>query len=366
MNLSFDILGIMSGTSLDGVDLCLATFQRRRDDAQPAATDKWHFDIQCCQTVPYSDLWRDRLAQAHSLSALEFVALHKEYGALLGQLAHDFLLKHNTRADYIASHGHTVFHQPQRGITFQLGDGNALAAAAQCSVIYDFRGLNVALGGQGAPLVPVGDAMLFGEYEAALNLGGFANISYSAADGTRTAFDVCPCNIALNHLCRQHLSLPYDHSGKAAAQGNICTALLQSLNALDFYAQQGVKSLGREWVEEKVLTAFDAHHISVYDKLCTVCEHVATQVAAAAGARNVMATGGGAHNEYLMQRLAHHCKGAVSRPQREIIDFKEALIFAFLGALYVCNEPNCLASACGGADCVGGAMVKYRFNGEKR
>jgi anhydro-N-acetylmuramic acid kinase len=343
------VLGMMSGTSLDGLDFCLAAFcnenERRR------------FDIKACRTLPYSAEWQDRLQTAHTLSGQDLIALHKAYGTFLGEQARAFLQQNNAHADYIASHGHTVFHQPQHGITFQLGDGNTLAAAAQCSVIFDFRSHNVALGGQGAPLVPVGDALLFGEYEACLNLGGFVNIPYNNEQGNRIAFDVCPCNIVLNRLCRT-LSHPHDPNGRFAAQGCVNNELLTALNRLDFYAQSGAKSLGREWVETTVADILSHCQANVYDQLCTFCEHIAVQIAAAGGNKNIMVTGGGAHNGYLMWRLAHHCKGGIVKPHNDIIDFKEALIFAFLGALYVRNLPNCWASATGGKDCIGGTLVK--------
>ncbi|GHT66273.1 anhydro-N-acetylmuramic acid kinase [Bacteroidia bacterium] len=340
---------MMSGTSLDGLDLCLSSFYKEGK--------RWHFDIEVCQTVAYSDEWREKLQIAHTLPTLDFVALHKSYGKFLGEQARAFLQQNNAQADYIASHGHTIFHQPQRGITFQLGDGNTLAAAAHCSTIFDFRSLSVALGGQGAPLVPVGDALLFADYDACLNLGGFANISYNNATDNRIAFDVCPCNIVLNYLC-QTMAQPYDPNGQFAAQGTVDNELLVALNQLDFYTQTGAKSLGREWVETVIFDIINCCKLSIYDKLCTFCEHIAMQVAAGSAGKNIMVTGGGAHNDYLMQRIAHHCKGSVHKPSRTIIDFKEALIFAFLGVLYLHNQPNCLVSATGGKDCIGGVLVK--------
>ncbi|GHT15902.1 anhydro-N-acetylmuramic acid kinase [Bacteroidia bacterium] len=339
----------MSGTSLDGLDLCLSQFEQKEG--------RWHYQILASETVPYNEHWRQALASAHWLQTIDFIDLHKRYGTFLGEQAAQFLVRHHATSHYIASHGHTIFHQPQRGITFQLGDGNTLAAAAHCSTLFDFRSLSVALGGQGAPLVPMGDALLFGDYDVCLNLGGFANVSFGNEQQQRIAFDVCPCNIVLNHLCQQ-LGAEYDQDGHWASQGTVDTSLLQQLNQLDFYAQKGSKSLGREWVENTVLNIINNCPSTIYDKLCTFCEHIAIQVSICAAHKRVLATGGGAHNTYLMQRIAHYCAAPLCKPSRELIDFKEALIFAFLGALYLNDKCNCMASATGGKDCIGGVLVK--------
>jgi anhydro-N-acetylmuramic acid kinase len=340
----------MSGTSLDGLDLCLALFDRD-------GGGRWTFDILAAETLPYSPAWTQKLQQAHALGALDFVALHKEYGAFLGEQAARFLRGKSLRADCVASHGHTIFHQPQRGVTFQLGDGAALAAAAGIPAIFDFRSLDVALGGQGAPLVPVGDRLLFAGYECCLNLGGFANISFEQG-GQRVAFDVCPCNVVLNALSRS-LGEPYDKNGALAAQGKVNTALLDALNALDFYAQRGAKSLGREWVESVFSPSMAAYSDSAHNRLRTVCEHIAVQVSRCTRGGALLVTGGGAFNAFLMQRIAALSSCRIVIPSEQVVAFKEALIFAFLGALYVSNEVNTLASATGaGRSSIGGCMVK--------
>lgn len=340
----------MSGSSLDGLDLCLAAFRQNESGA-------WRYEILAAQTNPYPEKMLRQLRQAHTLSALELVALHKEYGAYLGEQSARFLQGKNLKADYIASHGHTIFHQPERGITFQLGDGNALAAAAGVSTIFDFRSLDVALGGQGAPLVPVGDRLLFAEYGSCLNLGGFANISFEQ-NGQRAAFDICPCNIVLNALC-QTIGRAYDKDGLLAARGEVNAALLSELNSLDFYAQRGAKSLGREWVENTFYKKVEASNVSLNDKLRTVCEHVAMQVARSAQGSTMLATGGGALNRFLMQRIADLCACRVVVPDAQTVNFKEALVFAFLGALYVSDQTSCLSSSTGARhDSVGGCLVK--------
>jgi anhydro-N-acetylmuramic acid kinase len=339
----------MSGTSLDGLDLCLALFGKD-------GSGRWTFDILAAETAPYSPAWAQKLQQAHTLGALDFVALHREYGRYLGEQAASFLRRKNLRADYVASHGHTIFHQPQRGVTFQLGEGAALAAAADMPVVSDFRSLDVALGGQGAPLVPVGDRLLFGGYDGCLNLGGFANISFEQGE-QRVAFDVCPCNVALNALSRS-LGAPYDRDGALAAQGSVSAALLSALNALDFYAQRGAKSLGREWVEEVFAKKMAEHSVSAHDGLRTVCEHIAVQVARAARGGTLLVTGGGAHNAFLVQRIADVSSCRIIIPDAQVVNFKEALIFALLGALYAGNEINTLASATGATrSSIGGSLV---------
>jgi anhydro-N-acetylmuramic acid kinase len=343
----------MSGTSLDGLDLCLATFDKDSSGC-------WRFDMLASQTLPYSSSWAQKLQLAHTLNAFDFVALHKDYGRFLGEQAAGFLRGKSVRADYVASHGHTIFHQPQRGVTFQLGDGAALAAAAGVPVISDFRSLDVALGGQGAPLVPIGDRLLFSGYDSCLNLGGFANISFEQG-GQRTAFDVCPCNVVLNAQSRL-LGEPYDRDGALAAQGKVSSPLLDELNALDFYAQRGAKSLGREWVEEVFSEKMAAHGVSVHDKLRTLCEHIAMQIAQSVPSRQggtLLVTGGGAFNAFLVQRIAANISCRVVVPEATIVNFKEALIFAFLGALYAVNEVNTLASATGARrSSIGGSLTK--------
>lgn len=348
---SIAILGLMSGTSLDGLDLCLASFQKQMN--------RWTFKITEAQTFPYPPQLKERLQHAHALNAFDFILLHKEYGRFLGEQSKHFLDATASSANYIASHGHTIFHQPEKGITFQIGCGANIAAVTGISTIYDFRSLDVALGGQGAPLVPIGDDLLFSDYDICLNLGGFANISYNNEQGNRVAFDVCPCNIVLNQLVKVK-GINYDINGHYASQGAICEPLLKELNSLDFYSKKGAKSLGREWVEQEFISRFEGYDISIEDCLRTMCEHIAIQISRHANMRNMLATGGGTHNSFLMSKIREHCDSCrVVIPSKEIVDFKEALIFAFLGALYVSNENNTLSSATGASrDSIGGTLVK--------
>ncbi|MDR1226599.1 MAG: anhydro-N-acetylmuramic acid kinase [Prevotellaceae bacterium] len=343
------ILGLMSGTSLDGLDLCLAHFWKD--------SNAWQFAVEAAETRPYDAFWRQQLRQAHELDTLPFLLLNKSYGKYLGEQCKDFLQRKNLKAGYIASHGHTIFHQPGKGLTVQIGCGNTLAAAAGISTIFDFRSLNVAHGGQGAPLVPIGDKLLFSGYSSCLNLGGFANISFEQ-NGQRIAYDACPCNIVLNKFA-QELGAEYDKNGEFASSGVVCQPLLDELNNLDFYGQQGAKSLGREWVENVFSKVFEKYKLDTKDKLRTTCEHVAMQVARCQVKGSVLVTGGGAFNSFLMQRISALAHGEVAIPCSEIVNFKEALIFAFLGTLYLNDEPNCWPSATGArAPVIGGTLVK--------
>ena len=234
-------IGLMSGTSLDGLDICYSAFSQNPDSS-------WNFEILVTETVSYPESWEHKLKTATSVSAADLLALNSEYGFYLGQQVADFINRHKLQQiDVIASHGHTVFHQPERKFTVQIGDGRAIKILNNYPVVYDFRSNDVLLGGNGAPLVPIGDRFLFGEFDACLNLGGFSNIS-TEKDGKRIAFDICPVNIVLNHHAKK-LGKKYDKGGKIAQTGEIDAAVLRQLNDLRFYSQQGPKSLGTEWLE---------------------------------------------------------------------------------------------------------------------
>lgn len=340
------LLGVMSGTSLDGVDLCLARFEG------PS------YRILEARTLPYSPEWKRRLAHAHTLSAVDFVHLHGQYGRLLGTLCKDFLKTCGTDAEAIASHGHTVFHQPQRQLTFQLGDGAYIAAEAGRDCIFDFRKLDVALHGQGAPLVPIGDANLFSEYRYCLNLGGFSNLS-TQTNQERVAYDICAVNLVLNHFCT---GLPegYDDQGKTARRGTVHSECLDRLNRLPFYQMQGCKSLGREWVESEIIPILAAFPLELPDVLATYTEHAAQQIGRALREPgSCLTTGGGAWNTYLLERIQAHTKAKIIRPDAQVVDFKEALIFAYLGYLFLSNQTNTLRSVTGALnDSIGGILCK--------
>lgn len=335
----YHVLGIMSGTSLDGVDLALCEFKIEGNN--------WMFEINKAQTIDYSKDWKKKLESAHLLKKVQLDDLHLEYGRFTGSLANSFL-KGLPKPDYIASHGHTIFHEPVKGITFQLGKGNEIASVSGLPVIWDFRSGDVALGGQGAPLVPVGDELLLGEYEFCLNLGGFSNISYSFK-GCRTAFDICPVNIVLNQLAGI-LGYNFDKDGALAYRGNIDYDLLTSLNNLDYYKASNPKSLGREWVESYVNPLLTGAPLSVEDKLRTFSEHVAHQLARATNEfppGRILTTGGGALNRFLIQLFREKTHHEIVIPDLNLVNFKEAMVFAFLGLLRTMNINNCYASVTG-------------------
>lgn len=331
-------LGLMSGTSLDGLDICYVKFEKQSE---------WSFQILKAETLPYPKNWENRLRTSIHLSAEELLELHVEYGFYLGESVHQFITTHQLKnIDLIASHGHTVFHQPQKRFTLQIGDGRAIKIETGLPVIYDFRTQDVLMGGNGAPLVPIGDEFLFRQYDACLNLGGFSNISMKA-EGKRIAFDVVPVNIILNQLA-QEFNQPYDENGELAKKGNIHQPLLHQLSSLHFYRQPHPKSLGVEWCNENILPSFGT--IPPLDVLATFTEHIAQQISRVINENNlrhILFTGGGTHNGYLIEKIKAKTKAEIVIPERQIIDYKEALIFAFMGVLRYHNEINVLSSATG-------------------
>lgn len=340
MSKKYTIIGLMSGTSLDGADLACCEFELHEG--------KWKFDMKASYTYPYSDEWRRRLGSAMFLSAEELALLNVRYGEFLGNLTSRFMLENQLSPDLIASHGHTVFHRPDAGLTLQIGSGAVIAAQTGIPTVCDFRTQDVALGGQGAPLVPVGDNLLFADYNFCLNLGGFSNISFDQ-NGIRKASDICPVNIVLNQLA-QSVGLEYDKDGEMAASGKIHYGLLEKLNGIGFYSQPAPKSLGREWVESAFLPILHKSRLQINDQLRTVAEHIAIQISLQTKGKptgEMLVTGGGAMNTFLISRIKALSNQSIIIPEKKIVDFKEALIFAFLGLLRYLGQPNCLASVTG-------------------
>ena len=334
-------IGIMSGTSLDGLDLCLAEFH---------FDGKWNFEIIAADCFVYDATWRKKLSHAHQLSDNELMELDQEFGKLIGDSVHSFLSENRlAKPDLVCSHGHTVFHQPEEGITVQIGDGQSIANTTGTTCVNDFRSLDVSLGGQGAPLVPIGDELLFSEFDACLNLGGFSNISFKENE-IRKAFDICPVNIVLNELASR-LNHPFDRNGELAKSGKLNEPLLNHLNGFNLYTEESHPSLAREWVESTVNPLLEEANLPEVDLLRTFVEHVAIQIARVieakvAGAR-VLVTGGGAYNSFLMERMRAYSLADLIIPDKQIIEFKEALIFAFLGVLRSENQINVLKSVTG-------------------
>ena len=329
------VLGIMSGTSLDGVDLLLADFSKK---------ETYQFDILAFECLPYPPEWIMKLKQAFRMSGQELISLDHAYGAYLGNICKDFMNKYG-KADYIASHGHTFFHQPNHGFTYQIGNGHDIFYNSSVPVINDFRSEDVVKGGNGAPLVPIGDLLLFPEYKYCLNLGGFANISIKK-NNTITAFDIGFCNIVLNELAST-FGLKYDEGGKLAEKGKLIHELFELLNEVPYYIKKGPKSLGREWVDDTILPLIMKYPIS-FDVLYTVTYHIAFQISRHLDNGQLLITGGGTYNNFLTGLIREMAPDVtITIPDEVIINGKEAFIFAFMGYLRVIKQNNVLSSVTG-------------------
>lgn len=338
---TYNTIGVMSGTSLDGVDLAHVQFS--------ITGNKWKFNLLECETVPYSQEWIDELKNAINLSPEQLQKLNQDYTKILGNIISNFIRKHRIEnLDAVCSHGHTILHQPQNGFTLQIGNLPEIAEIINQKVVCDFRVQDVKLGGQGAPLVPIGDRILFDEYDYCLNLGGFSNVSFEK-DYTRIAFDISPVNTVLNFYANQ-LGFDYDDKGKISKSGNFCPELFNQLNALDFYQKAFPKSLGFEFVQETIFPLIESFPISVEDKMHTFTEHIAYQIGEALEIKQgkLLITGGGTYNSFLLQRIQFYLSEMqLIVPENKILEFKEALIFALLGVLKLRNETNVLSSVTG-------------------
>ena len=293
------------------------------------------------------------------LASFDLISLHKEYGYFLGDMVNQFLEGSQYKADLISSHGHTIFHRPSENYTFQLGDGSCLASKTGITTVWDIRSQDVALGGQGAPLVPVGDEYLFPEYDLCLNLGGFANISFKSGE-KRLAYDICPVNIVINHYSKEQ-GLEFDKDGDLARFGSVNNQLLNELDNLKYYQLNFPKSLGKEWLTENFLPLVEKYDLGTSDKLRTVYEHIVNQLTISLsieGKNSILITGGGAYNKFLIQLLSEKKKfKKLVIPEDELVDFKEAIIFGLLGILRFRNEINCFCSVTGARnDCSGGVI----------
>jgi len=341
----YHAIGLMSGTSLDGLDITYCRFT--------LSNGQWSFDILQTQSVDYTKAYQHKLKGAIQYNAIELLQFHNTYGTWLGERVRDFIQNHRiTTLDFVASHGHTIHHQPDMGITYQIGSGQHLANTCQQKVICDFRTNDVALDGQGAPLVPIGDQLLFSDYDFCLNLGGISNISFWE-DTQRIAFDISPANMLLNYACKP-LHKTYDDRGAIAKSGTLNTTLLEQLNTLDYYTQPYPKSLGYEWFVSEIIPILNTTNDSPQNILHTAVHHIATQIATTIKATKkenstLLITGGGAKNDFLIHTLSQQLQGitTVVVPATDIIDYKEALLFGFLGVLRLRHETNCLSSVTG-------------------
>ena len=330
--IKYTVLGVMSGTSLDGIDLAICTFTKNQE---------WEYKIEKSNTLKYPIYWKSKLGTLHTQNKAIVEQTDIQFGQYIGKTINTFLK--GKQVDFIASHGHTIFHQPENNYTLQIGCGKTISQTTKITTINNFRSLDVSLNGQGAPLVPIGDLLLFPEHKYCVNLGGFANISIKTNEKI-IAFDICPANIVLNDICKE-LGVEYDSNGDISRKGEIVLTLLQQLNQLDFYIKKAPKSLAREWVEKYVFPILKNHKPE--DLLCTFCEHIAIQIGELLVDESVLCTGGGVFNSFLMERITFHSKAKIHIPNKKLIEFKESLIFAFIGVLRLRSEVNCLKTVTG-------------------
>ena len=363
MDRKYKALGMMSGTSLDGLDMAFCVFGEEEG--------KWSFELIAAKTIEYTEEWKEKLDQAIHLDALQLALLDQAYGTWLGEQVAGFIRRYQVQPELIASHGHTVFHQPEQGLTLQIGSGQHLAMQVDIPVICDFRTMDVALGGQGAPLVPIGDRLLFGDFDFCLNLGGISNISFDL-DGERVAYDIGAANMLLNYLSNQ-VGKNYDANGAMAATGSLDQLLFDQLNALDYFQADFPKSLGREWFDDACLPILKATKSNIPDQLHTACKHIAFQIAEnikkilpGQQTQKLLVTGGGAKNDFLIECLEYALPERVTLhiPEEKLIDYKEAIVFALLGVLRSRGEINTLHSVTGASrseSC--GRLFRQKYTG---
>lgn len=340
---AYSMIGLMSGTSLDGLDIAFVTFKK--------TLKGWGFELNTARTIAYPLKLKERLANCIRLSAIDLKVLDVELGVFFGEVVASFIAKEKidpSTVFAVSSHGHTVFHEPNKGITMQIGNGGEGAAISGINWVCDFRLMDVALGGNGAPLVPVGDAMLFSSHaESYLNLGGFSNISYFK-NGEWKAFDICPVNLVFNHFAKEK-GMEYDKDGDLGRDGKLDTSLLDRLNDLSYYGVKGPKSLGVEWLMSSFFPELKFAS-QEKDAIATVYHHVAYQIANVLNnekIKSVLITGGGAKNTFLLDLIKEKYSGEVVVPEEAIVDYKEAIVFAFLGLLRFRNEVNVFSSVTG-------------------
>ncbi len=353
----YHILGLMSGSSLDGLDLALCSFETKNKSIE--------WEIIYAETIPYSQKWALRLEKLPEQSALIFIKTHSYLGHYFGEIINDFLERVPIKPDFIASHGHTIFHYPKQLITTQIGDGAAIAAKTGYPVICDFRSHDIALEGEGTPLAPTADKYLFSEYEFLLNLGGIANITYQNLNNW-CAFDITPCNQVLNDLA-QILGLEYDNNGNIARKGQLIPKLYQFLNQYPYYKQTYPKSLDNQNIKLKYTPKIINFDASIEDKLHTSCKVFGYQIAKSIHQLSnnqeakILTTGGGAFNSFLIECIQEHLNPNISIviPDKKIIEYKEALLMALLGFLRINNQVNCFSKITNANfDSIGGAIYQ--------
>ncbi|GEQ85561.1 anhydro-N-acetylmuramic acid kinase [Patiriisocius marinistellae] len=342
----------MSGTSLDGIDLAEVTFSISKKG-------EWSYKFGKAETVPYHESLKQELQDAILFSEKALNKLNIRYTRHISEVISAFVDKFKIESiDAVCSHGHTILHQPDSGVTLQIGNLPEIAALIGQRVVCDFRVKDVQLGGQGAPLVPIGDKLIFKDFDYCLNLGGFANVSLDN-NGKRVAYDICPVNIVLNSYANL-LGFPYDDNGNIARGGTVIIEILESLNQLPFYKKSPPKSLGLEWVKENIFPVLEASNTTKKNKIATFTAHIANQIAHQFKTNSkVLVTGGGAYNTFLLEEIKRINPVELVVPESQLLEFKEALIFGLLGVLRLRGEINCLQSVTGASvDCSGGNIFE--------
>lgn len=339
-NKTLNIIGVMSGSSMDGLDVALCKFSYHKKQI--------HYNILKSETLSYSKNIIQLLQNIRNTSSEDFFEKDVIYGKWIGKKIHHWIQKHHLKVDTISIHGHTAFHYPEKGFSVQLGNAAQIASICQKPVIHNFRNLDIAFGGQGAPLVPIGDKLLFHQYDACINIGGIANIFIQK---NSTAFDICIANLALNHFAEK-LNFKYDKNGHLARRGKVHQHLLKKLNELKYLKLKPPKSLNREYFENDYLNVIrQFKDLNNYDILSTLTEHIAFQIAQSISKpniKNVLITGGGALNNYLIKRIMYYAPDKnIVIPDKTLVKFKEALIFALLGYLRILQIPNNVPLATG-------------------
>lgn len=359
----YRVIGIMSGSSLDGLDIAFVQFEE--------TGGKWSWHIEAADCKPYPEAWRTRLAGATELSAREYMLLHSEYGHYIGREVRRFMEENELsyRVSLIASHGHTTFHMPPH-MTGQIGCGAAIAAETGLPVVTDLRALDVALGGQGAPIVPMGEKLLFPGERFLVNIGGIANLSV-ATPGGYVAFDTSPANRLLNLLVAP-LGLEYDEDGRIAASGQIDHGVLQQLKSLPYHGETYPKSLPNQFGTDLVMPILSKSGSGRADALRTAVEYIAWAVSSGVTAviaqtglpvpdgSRLLVTGGGALNSFLVSRIDALLQpmglSAVAADPVTAM-YKEALIMGLLGVLRWREESTTLSTVTGATrDSIGGAL----------
>ncbi len=366
----YHVLGLMSGSSLDGLDIAHCMFQVSTEGE--ITVDNW--EIVDGTTIPYTEEWKERLEELPTGTALDLARADGQLGKYMGGLVKEYITESGELFDFIASHGHTIFHYPKDGFTTQIGNGAGIAAATGLDTVCDFRSVDVALGGQGAPVVGIADKLLFTQYELLLNLGGICNLTKQYSSN-HFSFDISVCNQVLNALS-QSMGHLYDNKGAIARSGHIKKKLFNELNLLPYFKQAAPKSLDNEWVAKNLTQPFLDSYLEPEDMLATAVEHIAFQISRAVESTQeedyfkrpkMMITGGGAFNEYLVERIEFHCRDlcTVKIPEENIVKYKEALLMGLMGVLRMLGKPNCLAMYTGAADAnIGGTVYKGHFKNQ--